>query len=248
MGTVDIVTGAAVILSRAEGASNVGAACRALKTMGLSRLVLAACPEFDATVVRTAALSAFDVYEAAVRHVDLAAALAPFPLAVGFSRRVGRRRKDSVPVQDLAAAIGGRVGVALVFGNERDGLSDAELALCDLACRIPASAGFPSLNLSHAVQLACWELRRAGIAGRPDPAYAGAASREAVRGAASAIADRLQAAGFFKITGRRDAELFLAETAARAGFTAAELDRFRALFFKLSALDPDDEDTARGTP
>jgi tRNA C32,U32 (ribose-2'-O)-methylase TrmJ len=145
----------------------------------------------------------------------------------------------------------------MVFGNERDGLSDRELSVCDLAVYIPSSELFPSLNLSHALQLTFWELRRAGLmaaagqdtaagqAAAPRPAASSlpaarndsAAARSLTRARAKSIADKLQASGFYKIAGRPESEAFLAELIARACLSEAEADRFEGLFSKLAALE-----------
>ena len=230
------------VLCRAEGPANVGAACRAIKSMGCASLRLVDCPDFDESVVRTHALSAFDVYESALRFMDLEAALADVSLGAGFSRRQGKKRKESVPVSEFARRASGRDGMtALVFGNERDGLSDAELGHCDLAVYVPTSAMFPSLNLSHAVQVAFWELRRQSLA--LEEAEHGfrmrrvPATRQEIRASSSVMADELAAAGFFKIRGRAEKEDFIAEVAARAALTKAELKRFEGLFRKLAALE-----------
>lgn len=232
--------GVGVVLCRAEGSINVGAACRAMKSMGVSRLALAGCPDYDEVEVRTHALSAFDVYESAVRYPGLREALAGYALAAGFTRRIGQRRKENVDVETFAAGLAERGAgrVALVFGNERDGLSDAELALCDEAVSIDSSDMFPSLNLSHAVQIACWELRkrfRGDGTGDPGRGRA-AASKASTEAAARNMADALQRAGFYKIAGRPEAEAFLRSVAARAALSEAELERFSAMFVKLGAL------------
>ncbi|MBU0926651.1 MAG: RNA methyltransferase [Spirochaetes bacterium] len=232
----------AVVLCRAEGSMNVGASCRAMKSMGVTRLVLARCPEYDEAAVRTHALLAFDLFEAAERYESLGEALSGFSLAAGFTRRVGQRRKENVAVEDLAEACSRRGGgpIALVFGNERDGLSDAELSLCDEAVGISSSELFPSLNLSHAVQIACWEIRKSlsRRAGHEDGLANGraAAPRASTEAAAIDIADALQAAGFFKIAGRPEAEAFIRSVAARAALSESELGRFSSLFVKLGAL------------
>lgn len=227
----------AVVLCRVEGSINVGSACRAMKAMGITRLVLADCPAYDEVAVRTHALQARDVFESAERHATLELALAGFSLAAGFTRRLGQRRKENVALESFAAMLAGRGGAptALVFGNERDGLSDAELALCDEAVGIATSGMFPSLNLSHAVQLACWEVRKALLAGAAD-GYRLAAPRIATQRAAKDIADALQAAGFYKLAGRPEAESFIRSVAARAALSESELERFSSLFFKLGAL------------
>ncbi len=229
--------GVAVALCRVDGPVNVGAACRAMKAMGVTRLALADCPEYDDAAVRTYALQAYDLYESAARHATLRDALTGFDMAAGFTRRVGQRRKENVSVEEFAAALPGRGAgsVALVFGNERDGLSDAELALCDEAVGIGSSELFPSLNLSHAVQIACWEIRKS-LRGKAGCGGRAGAPRSSTERAAREIADSLQAAGFFKIAGRPEAETFLRSVAARAGLSEAELERFSSLFVKLGAL------------
>ncbi len=254
----------AVVLCRVEGSMNVGAACRAMKTMGVARLVLADCPAYDEVEVRMHALLAFDLYGSALRYSSLREALGGFSLVAGFTRRLGQRRKENLAVEDFAAGLAGRGAgkVALVFGNERDGLSDDELALCDLAVGIDSAPSFPSLNLSHAVQIACWELRRRQrdpsgrghessdsgreVVGQGDEAPgrgsvaggrgSGAAGREAFEAAARDIADALQRAGLYKIAGRAEAEIFIRSVAARAGLSGRELERFKAMFIKLGAL------------
>jgi len=236
------------VLCRAEGAVNVGSCCRALKTMGYGSLALADCPSYDEAIVRAYALSAFDVYELAERCPSLERALEGASMAVGVSRRLGKKRKESLSLTEFAVSYASYPGtVAMVFGNERDGLSDRELSACDRAVYIPSSELFPSLNLSHAVQLVFWELRRAQAeaAGRQTAAAGpiasaqrgSAASRVRARGRAKNIADRLQAAGFFKIAGRPENEAFLAEIMARAGLSEAEAARFEGLFTKLAALE-----------
>jgi len=235
----------AVVLCRAEEGGNVGSACRAMKTMGFSRLVLAGCPDYDPDRVRMMAVHAFDVYEGAERVDDLASALSGFSLSSGFTRRRGERRKAfSHSLDGFAAFVlgdaeggGGRAGeggVALVFGNERTGLTDAELGLCSLAVHIPSSDAFPSLNLAQAVQVACYELRRRAIGerdGRPAPV-----SRAEVEASVSRIAAHLKDIGFFKVTRDRDLSAFLRDTVERAGYTATELRYFESVFRKAAGM------------
>ncbi len=238
-----ILEGFEVVLCRAEEPGNVGAACRALKAMGLSRLSLAACPEYPEEAVRTLALHAWDVYASARRFASLGPALSGCSLAAGFTRRTGRIRAPSpLGVEEFARrAVSGKGRVALVFGNERDGLSREELGLCDVAVRIPTSGAFPSLNLAQAVQIASWELsracraREAKAAGReagPGEAAGRALLDEAVR----EIADDLARIGFFKIAGRPELVRFLRSLLARAAVDGRELDYFRSLFRKTEAL------------
>jgi tRNA/rRNA methyltransferase len=151
----------AVVLSRPSHPGNIGAAARALKTMGLARLVLVKprhFPDPDATAM---AANASDVLAAASVHETLEGALADCVLAVGFSARARdlshppQTPREAAPSILQAAAQG---NVALVFGNETSGLSNAELARCQRFVSIPADPRYASLNLAAAVQVACYEL------------------------------------------------------------------------------------------
>jgi TrmH family RNA methyltransferase len=226
------LSGFAVVLCRAEEGGNVGSACRAMKTMGLSRLVLAACPEYDEDRVRMMSVHAFDVFEAAVRFPSLEASLA------GFTRRRGERRKAfSLSVRDFAALAQGRPGgrdVALVFGNERTGLTEGEIGLCSLAVHIPSSDAFPSLNLAQAVQIACYELRCQALGERDGSATP--VSRAEIDESVSRIAGHLRGIGFFKISRDRDLSAFLRDTAERAAYTPSELRYFESVFRKAAGM------------
>jgi TrmH family RNA methyltransferase len=232
------LSGFAVLLCGAEEAGNVGSACRAMKTMGLSRLVLAACPDYDVGRVRMMAVHAFDVFEGAERVPDLRSALAGFSLSAGFTRRRGERRKAfSLSVEDFAASALNRPGagdVALVFGNERTGLTEPELGLCTLAVHIPSSEAFPSLNLAQAVQVACYELRRQALDGKDGSARA--VSRAQIDESVARIAGHLREIGFFKVTRDRSLSAFLRDSAERAAYTASELRYFESIFRKAAGM------------
>ena len=152
----------AITLCRAEHGGNVGAVCRAMESMGFSRLVLVDCPDYSIEAVKTFALKSFPVYLRAARHDSLETALSNFSYAAALTRRQGAKRRPLIPVQHWTRQRFGQIdgNCALVFGNEQTGLSDEELACCDENVHIPTAEGQPSLNLAQAVQLACWEYRR----------------------------------------------------------------------------------------
>ena len=153
--------GAAIVLARPSHPGNIGAAARALKTMGFAELRLVAPRTFPAPEAVAMASGALDVLENAGVHDTLESALADVTYAVGFS---ARPRDLSHPVRTLreaapdilARAQAGRV--ALVFGNETYGLSNEELARCQAFVSIPSNPVYGSLNLAAAVQVACYEL------------------------------------------------------------------------------------------
>ena len=180
MEAVTPLSNVCVVLSRTSHPGNIGAAARAMKTMGFDDLVLVAprhFPDPDATAM---AAGAADVLAKARVFSSLEGALADCALAVGFSARerelshAPATLRDAAP-QLLEATSAG--SIALVFGNETSGLSNAELARCQRFVVIPSNPAYGSLNLAGAVQIACYELAVAS------QAFAAPASRE--RGAAS---------------------------------------------------------------
>ncbi len=150
-----------VVLSRTSHPGNIGAAARAMKTMGFADLALVKPRHFPDPDAVAMAAGAGDVLREARVHDTLEGALADCVLAVGFS---ARRRDLSQPAASIREAAGAIVAaaaagpVALVFGNETSGLSDDELARCRMLATIPASPDYSSLNLAAAVQVACYEI------------------------------------------------------------------------------------------
>lgn len=228
-----------MVLCRAQEPGNVGSACRAMKTMGITRLVLADCPDYDQARVATMAVHAFDVYGSAVRFPTLAEALAGFSVSAGMTRRRGERRKShSLSLRDFVDGLhrpdGAAGPVALVFGNEKDGLSDAELAACSRAVHIPSSDAFPSLNLAQAVQVACYELFMRALDGRDGSADA--ADRTLTDASAKRITEALAGLGFFRKSDDAACRLFLRDMAERASLSVSELEYFTRLFLKTAAI------------
>lgn len=233
-----------VVLSRPSESGNVGAVCRAMKNMGLTRLRIVS-PEtdsgrFDDEVVKARAVHAADVYENAGWFDSLRAATADCSLVVGTTRRRGKKRKDfSVPPDELALSLRDRSGTAaLVFGNERTGLEEYELSLCNLASHIPVDDAFPSLNLSHAVQIFAYELFLA--MGRPEAwgeeqswVPIGAEGLDRIVGT---VADSLASVGFYKQAGRAEQERLFRDIFARAGITLDESRYLEAIFRKMARL------------
>ncbi len=123
--------------------------------------------------------------------------------------------------------------VAVVFGNERTGLTDDQLDMCTIGVTIPSSEDFGSLNLSHAVQIMCYHLFRCkknGISGyTPLPL-------ERLDKTVKTIADNLQKIGFFKVTGRADMEIFWRSVLARAALSESEAQYIEKTFCKMSGL------------
>ncbi len=150
-----------VVLVRPRNAGNVGATARAMKNMGLRRLVLVAPRRNDGVRAREMAVHAVDVLRDARRVGTLKEAVADCGLVVGTTSRQTRRSEGECSPRVAAATIvtaAAMNDVAVVFGPENHGLSAAELALCHRVLSIPASDAYASLNLSQAVLVVAYEM------------------------------------------------------------------------------------------
>ena len=156
---------------------NVGAAARAIRVMGFSRLVVVA-PRDPGVLAHPQAIAmasgADDVLAAARRCDSLEAALADTTLALGLSasgREFGPTPAPPRPAcEELVRELGAsaRTRVALVFGTERTGLSIGQLQLCQRLCAIPGAGDYRSLNLAQAVQVMAFVMSEALAAGVAD--------------------------------------------------------------------------------
>jgi TrmH family RNA methyltransferase len=226
-----------IVLVRPRDPRNVGAACRAMKCMGLRSLAIVIEGLIDPSQARILAHYAADVLDEATVHTDLREAIGDAVLVAGTTRRRGRNRKYfTVFPEQLAHRIAEiRAGtVAVLFGNEEAGLTDEELSLCNIAVTIPATSQFPSLNLSHAVQVVCYEIHRALAAGHLTPFAPIGAS--AVEDLVSVITGSLKSIGFFTQVTPRQMAIFFKDIIARAGLSVNEARRLGVIFRKIAGL------------
>jgi tRNA (cytidine32/uridine32-2'-O)-methyltransferase len=163
-----------IVLVGTQHPGNIGSAARAMKTMGLSRLVLVAperSPDADSYAL---AAGADDVLAAATTFATLAEAVADCRVVLGCTARSRRIALEELEpraggVRAVAEAAAG-AEVAIVFGRERTGLTNDEYELCHAAVHIPANPEYSSLNLAMAVQVLSYEVRLAALAAAPSPA------------------------------------------------------------------------------
>lgn len=152
-----------VVLVEPSHPGNIGAAARALKTMGLGGLALVNPKRFPDPQAEWRAAGAQDVLDAATVHDSLAGAIADCQWVVGTGmlvRRIPWPRQDvaGAAVEILAQPV--QAQVAVVFGRETSGLTNDELQQCHTHLRIPANPDYASLNLAMAVQVVAYELFR----------------------------------------------------------------------------------------
>lgn len=151
---------------------NIGATARAMKNMGLSDLHLVRPRQFPSDEATARASGADDVLAAAQVHEDFASAIAQCGLVVGTSSRQRHLPWDLVEPRVAAEQIAqaARTGdVAVVFGSERVGLTNTELARCNMLVTIPTDERYSSLNLAMAVQVLAYEIWLAVRPGAPEP-------------------------------------------------------------------------------
>lgn len=196
-----------VVLCRPSHPGNIGAAARAMKTMGLSDLRLVSPKQFPDPEADVRATGAVDVLQQAKITDDLAQALHGCVLTVALSARardLGPAPATPRTAMDRLVAAAGEGNVALVFGNETSGLSNEELGLCQLAVSIPTNPDFSSLNLGAAVQVLCYECRMAAHAGaaplmeqQATPFSAPPATHDELEGLYGHLEQVMTATGFF---------------------------------------------------
>jgi len=151
----------AIVLHRPRYPENIGASARAAHNMGISRLIVVDPRDCDLTrVLKMATHFAADLVEQMDLFEDLETALGPFQYVVGTTARLGGKRATTSHPGTMAEKlipISQKNPIALVFGPENTGLTNAELRLCHAVVTIP-TAEFASLNLAQAVMVVCYEV------------------------------------------------------------------------------------------
>lgn len=183
-----MATSIRIVLADTSHPGNIGASARAMKNMGLASLVLVRPQSHSDPEAVARASGAADVLAGARIEATIDAAIGDCGLVFGTSAR-GRSARHRVldPRQaaaELVAASASRPA-AVLFGGERNGLANEELACCQALVRIPAASEYGSLNLAQAVQIVCYEVfmaRRAasaaGTAAAPEAGLQPATPRE----------------------------------------------------------------------
>ena len=230
-----------IVLVGTQHPGNIGSAARAMKTMGLSKLVLVAPEKAPDRDTHAMAAGADDLIEAALVFATLAEAVADCRWVVGCTARSRRIQLEQMHPRDAAgravlAAAGGPV--ALVFGRERTGLDNEELQLCHAAVHIPSDPAFSSLNLAAAVQVLSYELRCAllgdagngeGSGGRTLPPGEHVASHAELEGLFGQLAEALDQIDFHKGRAPASAMRKLRRLYLRANLDSAEVRLLRGV-------------------
>ncbi|MGQ9694653.1 MAG: RNA methyltransferase [Thermodesulfobacteriota bacterium] len=171
----NLLNNIAIVLVRPQYAGNIGSVCRAMKNMGLSRLILVSpAQDYLSPEARMMALTAKDILEKAEIYPSLDKALAGFRWVAGTSARAGRNRGPFITPREICPEIlnhARSISVAILFGPEDRGLTNEELAPCQALVSIPTHTKLRSLNLAQAVMIFGYELFLASLAQQAEKKY-----------------------------------------------------------------------------
>jgi tRNA/rRNA methyltransferase len=217
-----------IVLCRPSHPGNIGAAARAMKTMGLADLRLVAPVRFPAPEAEWMATHAADVLAAARVHATLQEAIADCVAAFALSARPREWSPQVLAVREAAARAEALAApVAFVFGSESAGLTNDELFACQFLVHIPAAAAASSLNLAQAVQVVAYELRMARDASVPAMRSEMLATVADIEGLYGHLEEAAKSSGFL-VAGSRLRE------------------RWRRLFSRVPALEREEVNILRG--
>jgi TrmH family RNA methyltransferase len=192
-----------VVLVEPMYGGNVGSVARAMANFGLDRLVLVnpAPGILESPELAPMARSALELVRDARVAPNLAEALSDAELALGFTTRLGKQRRDGVElrpgVEQIAREHSG-LRIAAVFGREDRGLTTGELNLCHWLVRIPTDPRLPSLNLAQAVALFAYEWSEARRADLGGPSVRGTATVAELEGLYAHLEAVLTTIGFIE--------------------------------------------------
>jgi tRNA/rRNA methyltransferase len=239
------LSGISVVLVRPEENRNIGAVCRAMANSGMSSLrIIGKKEDYDDEKIRVLAIHAAYIWEQASFFSSITQACADCIFSAGTTRRRGKNRKGKLLLpEELAEQVfrtpsedyGGEPhrNCAVVFGNERTGLTDEELAECTLGVTIPASQNFGSLNLSHAVQIICYTLFRAA---RPCSPGFTPLPLARLDNTLKTITASLEKIGFFTQIGPAGMHRFWRSILSRAALSEGEAAYLEYIFSKTAGL------------
>lgn len=161
-----LLTQTRIVLVNTSHPGNIGAAARAMKTMGMEQLWLVAPNVFPHAKADEMASGAVDILKKAVVVSSLDEAIADCGLVVGTSARSRRIPWPLLSPRSFAKKASeepSSTNIAVIFGREQSGLTNEELQRCHFHMQIPSDSAYSSLNIAAAVQVITYELRVASL-------------------------------------------------------------------------------------
>ena len=233
-----------IVLDHPDESRNIGSACRAMANNDIKTLrIVGKREDYNLEQINTLAIHASYIFKNAVFYDSILSATADCSICAGTTRRMGKKRGKLLLPEEFsrkAASITGDKSdakVAVVFGNERTGLTDSQLDQCTLGVTIPSSKEFGSLNLSHAVQIICYQLFRESLKemNKSVVSYT-PLTLNRIDSCVKTVTDSMQKVGFFKMSGREDMENFWRSFISRASLTEGEAKYLEVTFTKIAGL------------
>lgn len=149
------------VLIEPQEPGNIGATARAIKNMGFNNLGLVNPVYFHTKEAKWMACQAYDIIQKAIVYPTIDEAIKDKNLVIGTTRRLGKRRGLIIPLQESVERIvsfAKKNKVAILFGREKNGLTNEEIDKCGFLITIPADPSAPSLNLAQSVMLVAYEI------------------------------------------------------------------------------------------
>jgi len=224
-----------IVLVEPQSSENIGSVCRAMKTMGISKLSIVGKTIYDSGKIKNLSVHSYEVYENSKRFDNLKKALENSVLSAGTTRRTGKKRKYiSVFPEELSRKISSiKSGeISIVFGRESSGLTVEELEECNIAVTIPSSPDCPSLNLAQAVQVITYSIYSANFKGSGYTPVTSKRMKEVI----DTISDSLGKLNFFKKNEKKELEQFFNDIFSRAGISQTESVRIEKTFKKIFGI------------
>ncbi|HBH68281.1 tRNA/rRNA methyltransferase [Erwinia persicina] len=192
-----------LILVSPARAENVGAAARAMKTMGFDELRIVNSQVHLDPVAQRVAHGSAEILSQATHWTSLDAALADIDFSIATTARSRAKFRYYATPQQVQGVLEEKqswIGsAAMVFGREDSGLTNEELAQVDLLTGIPMAADYPSLNLGQAVMVYCYQLSALRQVSAQTEVGAEADQLAALRQRARNLLQRLEVAGDEKL-------------------------------------------------
>lgn len=231
-----------IVLDHPDESRNIGAACRAMANNDICELrIIGKIEDYDIEHIHVLAIHAGPLFDNAKFYNSITEATADCVISAGTTRRRGKKRgKLLLPeefAEEVSAVTENEGKVAIVFGNERTGLTDEQLDQCTMGVTIPSSDNFGSLNLSHAVQILSYHMYRKSLV-EEKGSYKGYTPLELKRidETVKIVTDNMEKVGFFKMPGREDMENFWRSLLSRAAISEGEAQYIEKTFTKIAGL------------
>jgi tRNA/rRNA methyltransferase len=242
------ITGPAIILVEPQLGENIGMVARAMANFGLAELRLVNPRDgWPSDKARAAASRADHVIDGAVLYEDLASAVADLNFVFATTARERDNFKQVRGPVEAGRALRSRTNAGertgMMFGRERFGLYNEEVALADEIVTFPVNPEFASLNIAQAVLLMSYEWMKSGLESETDTAFSGPEVRPAekhhVQGLLEHLESALEARGYFRPAAKKPKMVDnVRAVLTRPGFTEAEIKVLRGVIASLDYFSP----------